>query len=82
MFVDYIGRMEKASPILNKAGNNLLKITLQDQRYLLLTATYFENLYISNNIKFSTAETLLKRLYGNKLDFLSTERLLYGSLNL
>ncbi|KAJ0487958.1 hypothetical protein HanHA300_Chr12g0427771 [Helianthus annuus] len=33
LLTDYIGRMERVSPILNRAGNNLLKINLQDQRY-------------------------------------------------
>ncbi|MFS8033339.1 putative replication protein A, OB [Helianthus anomalus] len=49
LLTNYIGRMEKASPILNKAQNNLLKITLQDQSGNFIEATLWEQIAFSFN---------------------------------
>ncbi|KAM0054438.1 putative nucleic acid-binding, replication factor A [Helianthus debilis subsp. tardiflorus] len=47
LLTDYIGRMDRVSPILNRSGNNLLKINLQDQSGNFIEATLWEQIAFS-----------------------------------
>ncbi|KAJ0781201.1 putative replication protein A, OB [Helianthus annuus] len=47
LLTDYIGRLVKASPILYKAGKNMMKISLQDQSGNFIEATLWEEIAFS-----------------------------------